>query len=100
MPVVTTNPASQTVGAGKTVVFTAAASGSPTPTVQWQVSTSGGKSYTPITGATSTTYTFKATAAQSGNLRQAVFTNTIGTVTDLGGQLRRDRGRSGASFTK
>ena len=41
-PVVTTNPHSQTVNAGNTVTFTAAASGNPPPTVQWEVSTSGG----------------------------------------------------------
>ena len=45
-PVVTTQPASQTVTAGQTVTFTAAASGNPTPTVQWQVSTNGGATFT------------------------------------------------------
>jgi len=79
-PVVTTNPSSQNVNAGQTVSFTAAASGTPSPTVQWQVSTNGGSSYTPISGATSITYTFTPTAAQSGSLYRAVFTNTAGTV--------------------
>ncbi len=37
-PVVTTNPTSQSVTAGTSVNFTAAASGNPTPTVQWQLS--------------------------------------------------------------
>ena len=41
-PAVTTSPTSQTVNAGSTATFTAAASGSPAPTVQWEVSTSGG----------------------------------------------------------
>ena len=59
-PAVTTNPASQTVAAGNAVTFTAAASGNPTPTVQWQVSTSGGTAFSAISGATSTTYTFTA----------------------------------------
>ena len=36
---ITTNPQSQSVTAGQTVSFAAAASGTPTPTVQWQVST-------------------------------------------------------------
>ena len=34
-PHVTLNPLSQTVCAGQTVTFTAAASGTPTPTIQW-----------------------------------------------------------------
>jgi hypothetical protein len=81
VPVVTTNPSSQTVNVGTSVNFTAAASGTPTPTVQWQVSTNGGASYTPISGATSTTYTFTAAAAQSGNQYRAVFSNTGGSTT-------------------
>src|SRR5262249_4264293 len=40
-PTVTTNPHSQTVTDGQNVTFTVAATGSPTPTVQWQVSTDG-----------------------------------------------------------
>ena len=40
-PAVTTDPLSQSVQSGTSVTFTAAASGSPTPNVQWQVSTGG-----------------------------------------------------------
>src|SRR5262249_26526061 len=55
-PSVTTNPSNQTVTYGvASVSFTAAASGSPAPTVQWQVSTGG--PFSDIPGATSTTYT-------------------------------------------
>ena len=46
-PMVTANPGNQTVPAGQTVTFTAAASGTPTPTVQWQ-SSPNGVSYTNI----------------------------------------------------
>ena len=35
--IVTTNPASQVAGAGNSVTFVAAAVGTPTPTVQWQI---------------------------------------------------------------
>jgi hypothetical protein len=35
-PTITTQPGNQTVTAGQTATFTAAATGSPTPTVQWQ----------------------------------------------------------------
>ena len=87
VPVVTTNPNSQAVNAGQTVYFTAAASGTPTPTVQWQVSTNGGSSYTVISGATSTSYTFTTTAAASGSLYRAVFTNSAGTATTTAATL-------------
>ncbi len=88
-PVVTTNPVSQSVNAGHSVSFTAAASGTPTPTVQWQVSTNGGKTFANITfGATSATYTIAApTTAQSGYEYRAVFTNAIGTATTTPAKL-------------
>ena len=63
---------------GDSVSFTAAASGVPTPTVQWQRSTDGGASFTNIAGATSTTYTFTAAAGDDGNQYRAVFTNVVG----------------------
>ena len=80
-PTVTTQPASQTVTAGQTATFTAAVSGNPTPTVQWQVSTNGGSTFSNIPGATSTTLSFTATAAQNGDEYQAVFSNSVGTAT-------------------
>lgn len=85
-PVVTGSPQSQSVAAGNTVTFTAAATGNPTPTVQWQVSTSGG-AFTNISGATSTTYSFTAAAGQSGNKYQAVFTNSSGSATTTAATL-------------
>jgi hypothetical protein len=78
-PNVTLNPKTQSITAGQTVTFTAAATGSPTPTVQWQVSTDGGKTFTNISGATSTTYSFTTTLSQNGNEYQAVFTNSVHT---------------------
>lgn len=56
-PAVTTQPASQTVAVGATASFTAGASGSPSPSVQWQVSSDSGASFTNIAGATAATYT-------------------------------------------
>jgi hypothetical protein len=79
-PVVTTNPVSQTATSG-TVTFTAAASGSPTPNVQWQVSTNGGASFSNISGATSTSLNVTVSASVNGNQYRAVFTNTCGTAT-------------------
>ena len=48
--VVITNPASQTVKPGASVLFTVAASESPAPLVQWKLSTNGGQTFTPIRG--------------------------------------------------
>ncbi|HET8627255.1 MAG TPA: putative Ig domain-containing protein, partial [Thermomicrobiales bacterium] len=81
-PVVTADPLSQTVCLGATVGFTAAASGFPVPTVQWQVSTDGGQTFTDIGGATSPTYTIAATTfSERGNYYRAVFTNSVGSAT-------------------
>jgi len=81
LPMVTTNPTNVTVTAGGMATFTAAATGSPSPTVQWQVSTNGGVTFTNITGATSTTLSFTTTAVMNGNEYQAVFTNAAGSAT-------------------
>ena len=80
-PVITTQPANQTVSAGATVTFTAAASGNPLPTVQWQISTNGGSVFTNISGATSTSYSFTAASTDNGNRYRAVFTNSGGSAT-------------------
>ncbi len=83
-PTVTTNPTSATTNAGSNTSFTAAASGNPTPTVQWQVSTDGGNSYNNVidgglySGASTTT--LKITGAKpsmDGYEYQAVFSNTL-----------------------
>jgi hypothetical protein len=81
-PTVTLQPTGQSVVAGNTAVFTAGATGTPTPTVQWYVSTDGGATYTSIAGATSTTLTVaNTTTAMNNNLYRAVFTNSVGTAT-------------------
>jgi hypothetical protein len=84
-PTVTTNPTNQTVCDGGTATFTAAASGFPTPTVQWQVSTGG--PFTDIPGATNTTLMFTATTADNGKQYRAVFTNAGGQATTTAATL-------------
>jgi hypothetical protein len=80
-PIVTTNPVSQSVTAGQSVTFTAAATANPTATVQWQVSTDGGVTWTNISGATSTSYRISSTtASENGYEYRAVFTNGLGSV--------------------
>ena len=68
--------------AGQTATFTAAASGNPTPTVQWQVSTDGGVDLQRHHRARPAPPTAsRPTAAQNGDEYQAVFTNSVGTAT-------------------
>jgi len=81
-PAVTAQPVSQTVTAPAPAAFTAAASGVPAPTVQWQVSADGGTTWSSVPGATSTTLTVSPTAtAQNGDQYRAVFTNPQGSAT-------------------
>lgn len=76
-PRVTLHPVNQKLCPGKPAIFTAAASGSPTPTVQWQVMVGTGP-WTNIPNATSTTLVVAPSALQSGNKYRAVFSNSCG----------------------
>ena len=81
-PSVTTEPVGQSVFATQGATFTAAASGFPAPTVQWQVSTDHGATFSPVSGATSDTLTIAGTTlAENGNEYEAVFTNGSGSAT-------------------
>src|SRR5437764_254616 len=84
---VTSSPSSLTVTSGQTALFSAAATGSPAPTVQWQVSSDGGATFTNVSGATSTTLTFAADMSQNGNSYRAVFANSTGSVTSSAASL-------------
>lgn len=80
-PAITTQPADKTVLPDQSAVFTAAASGSPAPTVKWQSSTDG-TTWSDVAGATSDTLTVSnVQLAQSGTKYQAVYTNSAGTAT-------------------
>jgi hypothetical protein len=80
-PVVTADPTARTAFAGTFVTFTAAADGTPAPTVQWQESADGGATFTDVPGATTPALTFKVDGVQGGHLFRAVFTNPAGTAT-------------------
>jgi len=75
-PAIITQPANQTVNAGQTATFTAAATGSPTPTVQWQVSTNNGASFSILPGATSATLSFTTDLSQNDYQYLAFFKNS------------------------
>ncbi len=81
-PKVTSQPSNVTVEAPGSASFTSTASGTPTPTVQWEVSSDGGKTFSPIEGATSTTYTIPATSvSENGHQFRADFSNAAGSKT-------------------
>ncbi len=73
-------PGSETVNPLTTATFTAVPVGTPTPTVQWEVSSDGGQTFSPISGATSTTLSFTATSAMNGDEYEAVFTYADGSA--------------------
>jgi len=78
-PVLTTQPAAQSITYGANASFSAAASGAPAPTEQWQVN--AGSGFTNLTGETGATLTLtKPGVASGGNLYRAVFTNGCGSV--------------------
>jgi hypothetical protein len=88
-PIVTINPINASVNAGSLATFTAAASGSPNPTVPWQFSTDGGATFSNVVGATATlaTLSFTATLPQNGYLYRAVLTNGSGSATSTAATL-------------
>lgn len=86
-PVVATNPLNTTAVAGTTATFTAAASGSPTPTLHWQMSTDNGVTFSNIVGATATTYSLTVSVADNGKQYRAVFTNSVSAATTTNAAL-------------
>jgi hypothetical protein len=66
---VTTQPTNQTVCAGATATFNAAATGTSTLDYQWQVSTNSGVSFVNIVGATNPTLTLTNTTTTQNNNR-------------------------------
>jgi hypothetical protein len=91
-PTIAMQPANQTVTVGQTATFTAAATGSPTPTVQWQVSIDGGATFNNVSNATSTTLSFTASLSQNNYRYRAVFTNSVGPATTTAATLTVNSG--------
>ncbi len=85
-PMITMQPAAQTVPLGGTATFSAAASNS--LTVQYLVSVDNGVTYTAVAGATSPTLVLgNVTAAMNGNLYEATFTNSVASSTTAPARL-------------
>ncbi len=83
-PKVTKQPSAVSVTEGEAAAFTAEASGSPHPSVQWEVSSDEGLTFKPDTtdsGNTTTMLTVQPTSlSESGNLYRARFSNAVSTV--------------------
>ncbi|WP_415958457.1 HtaA domain-containing protein [Streptomyces sp. 021-4] len=74
--VVTQQPTARTARSGANAVFTAAATGY--DSVRWERSADAGKSWSTVSGATSTTLSVKASAAVNKHRYRAVFVNASG----------------------
>jgi hypothetical protein len=80
-PIVTEQPTSVTVTEPAAATFTSKASGTPAPTVKWEVSTNGGATWTPVPGAESDSLKVEPTTeSENGYRYRAVFTNAGGKV--------------------
>ena len=82
-PTISTQPTSQTLTAPAAATFSIAASGTPNPAYQWQVSNNGGTSWANISGATTNALTVQTGVYPSptGYQYRCVVTNYGGTVT-------------------
>lgn len=76
-PVISTQPANQTVCEGQNVTFSVLSSGS----YQWQVSTNGGASWSNVSGQTTASYTINGvTAVLNNNQYRCVVSTICGTT--------------------
>jgi alpha-tubulin suppressor-like RCC1 family protein len=78
-PTVMQQPTGTTVEQGDSAVFEAGASGFPTPSVQWEVSSNAGSTWSAISKATADQLTVaNVSTSQNANEYRAVFTNAAG----------------------
>jgi len=80
-PGFTTHPADLTVNTGDPAGFTVAATGSPAPTLQWEISLDGGATWSAIPGETAATLNFEAYSVQDGEQYRVLATNGSGSAT-------------------
>jgi photosystem II stability/assembly factor-like uncharacterized protein len=87
-PSFTANPQDQTIVAGQTVTFLAAAAGSPTPVLQWQVSEDGGATWLNINGATASHYSLANVPwTATGTRYRVVATSSAGSASSTAALL-------------
>jgi hypothetical protein len=85
--IVTGLPATQTPAANGVITFSAAASGHPLPSSQWQFSTDAGNTWADVAanadvgGGASASYSFLANSSENGWEYRVVFSNSQGVVT-------------------
>jgi hypothetical protein len=80
-PTFTRAPASTSVRAGQIASFSVETAGTPTPALQWQVSTSaGGNEFANINGATTATFSVTPTLADDGRRYRVVASNSAGSA--------------------
>lgn len=80
IPSITEHPVSQNVCVGKSVRLYSSAIGTPSPTLQWQVSTNNGIVWVNIPGAISSPYIYLITEDDDAKQFRAVWTNQEGSI--------------------
>ena len=86
VPAIGTHPVDRVAAAGNPIVFTAAASGHPSPTYRWQVSTTNGATWSdvpwgaPYTGAGTAALSMTARVDNSGHQYRVLAINSVGTA--------------------
>jgi hypothetical protein len=90
-PAITTQPSSATVNTGASVTFSVVASGTSPLTYQWY------KSSSPISGATSASYTISSAATSDAGNYSVVVTNALGTATSSTATLTVNTTTSGSN---
>jgi Tol biopolymer transport system component/uncharacterized protein (DUF736 family) len=99
-PAFTTQPGDVAITEGQSAQFTVAVTGTPTPTVQWQLSTDSGANWSGINGATSNVFNVVgATLANNGRQFRAVATSSAGTVTSNAATLTVNPAALAPAFT-
>jgi Bacterial Ig-like domain (group 3) len=98
-PAVTADPADQFVTSSQDATFSAAASGNPAPTGQWQSRTDGGSTWTDVVGATGDSLTVHnvTVAADDGTQYRVVYSNSGGSATSNPATLHVGKGTSTTS---
>jgi hypothetical protein len=87
VPSITSQPASQTVSPGSTVVFKASASGQPQPSYQWKFNGTALADGATVTGSAGPTLVLTGTTSASAGTYTCTATNSAGATTSSGATL-------------